>query len=82
MFLVVTEGVWDVWVTTGSDDNHGMNSGVLLTICGSDGETEAMLLKPPEGAAKPFQRGAEDRFVVRIAGCENRFIQVKYLSED
>ena len=54
-----------MWVTTGADDNHGMDSGVLLTMCGADAETDAMLLTPQDGAEKPFKRGAEDHFVVR-----------------
>ena len=45
-------------------ENEGLRTGVKLTLCGGERESEQFTLTPLEGEPRPFQRGATDRFVV------------------
>ena len=64
IFSDFTVGVWDIWTVTGDGENEGLRTGVKLTLCGGERESEQFTLTPLEGEPRPFQRGATDRFVV------------------
>ena len=59
-----TEGVWNIWTTTGPDPEHCSTTlDVGLVLCGENGESKPELLRPPV-KGKVFQPGAEEHFQV------------------
>ena len=62
-FLFLVEGKWEIFITTGSEDDADTDVPVKLTVFGSKGTSDAMILG--EDVKEKFRMGATDRFEVR-----------------
>ena len=66
VFCVVhTEGIWNVWTTTGDDRDAGTSTQVIVTLCGDKAESSPRLLENGDSDT-PFQPTQTDCFKVGL----------------
>ena len=61
--LLLAEGKWEIFITTGSEDDADTDVPVKLIVFGSKGTSDAMILG--KDVKEKFRTGATDRFEVR-----------------
>ncbi|XP_072046121.1 lipoxygenase homology domain-containing protein 1-like [Amphiura filiformis] len=61
-----TKGKWELFITTGSEDDADTDSPVKLTVFGDKGTSDAIILGEDIPTDQKFRTGATDRFEVSI----------------